>query len=123
MDDIKSEAEIWYLYNSGFAVKTANHFLIFDYYLDSAKGNERCLENGVINTNEIKDLDVIVFVSHKHPDHFNPLIFDWQNDIKTSCPYHQERTGLYWWRYWAYAYRCRRRCSRDSLIWANRPEA
>lgn len=82
MEDMKSKAEIWYLYHSGFAVKTANHFFIFDYYLDSAKGNERSLDSGVINPDELKDLNVIVFASHKHPDHFNPLIFDWQENIK-----------------------------------------
>ena len=82
MDDMKSKAEIWYLYNSGFAVKTANHFFIFDYYLDTAKGKERSLDSGVINPDKLKDLDVTVFVSHSHFDHFKPLIFDWQKNIK-----------------------------------------
>ncbi len=87
------KAEIRYLYNSGFTLKTDRHFFIFDYYLDSPKG---CgLEKGVIDPEEIKDLDVVVFVSHSHPDHYNPRIFSWRktvgkiryvlsDDIKTS---------------------------------------
>jgi L-ascorbate metabolism protein UlaG (beta-lactamase superfamily) len=74
------KAEIWYLFNSGFAVKTEHHFFIFDYYLNSPKS---CgLEKGVINPEEIKDLDVVVFVSHRHPDHYNPCIFGWRKTIR-----------------------------------------
>jgi len=74
------KAEIWYLYHSGFAVKTDTHFFIFDYYLDSPKGHD--LDAGVIDPEEIKDLDVVVFVSHSHGDHYNPAIFDWRKTIK-----------------------------------------
>lgn len=83
MNIIKNEAEIWYLYNSGFAVKTAKHFLIFDYDLDTAEGEIRSLDCGVINPDEIKNLDVTVFVSHSHYDHFNPVIFQWRQEIKS----------------------------------------
>lgn len=73
------KAEIRYLYNSGFTLKTDRHFFIFDYYLDSPKG---CgLEKGVIDPEEIKDLDVVVFVSHSHPDHYNPRIFSWRKTV------------------------------------------
>lgn len=82
MDTADKKAEIWYLYNSGFAVKTANHFFIFDYYLDTAKSKERSLDCGVINAADLKEENVTVFVSHWHPDHFNPVIFDWRQDIK-----------------------------------------
>lgn len=73
-------AEIRYLYHSGFAVKTEHHFFIFDYYLDTPHG---CgLEKGVINPEEIRDLDVVVFASHRHPDHFNPRIFSWRKTVR-----------------------------------------
>lgn len=81
MDKIKCKAEIWYLFNSGFAMKTDKHFLIFDYYIDTPAGENRCLESGVINPDEIKDLDVYVFASHWHPDHFNPVILEWRKNI------------------------------------------
>ena len=74
------EAKIRYLYNSGFTVQTDHHFFIFDYYLDTPNG---CgLNKGVINPDEIKDLDVVVFVSHRHPDHFNRRIFSWRKSIE-----------------------------------------
>lgn len=82
MDNAKGKAEIWYLYNSGFAVKTLRHFFIFDYYLDTSKSKERSLDCGVINPEELKDLNVVVFASHSHFDHFNSVIFDWRSDIK-----------------------------------------
>jgi L-ascorbate metabolism protein UlaG (beta-lactamase superfamily) len=73
-------AEIRYLYNSGFTVKTDSHFFIFDYYLDTPKG---CgLDKGVVDPDEISGLDVVVFVSHRHPDHYNPRIFGWRKAVK-----------------------------------------
>ena len=72
---------VWYLYHSGFAVETARHFLVFDYYLDRPK--EGKLEDGVISPEEIGAFGkkVVVFVSHAHADHFNRVIFSWQEQI------------------------------------------
>lgn len=72
-------AEIRYLYHSGFSIKTDKHFCIFDYYLNTPQSGS--LDEGVINPEEIKDLDVVVFVSHNHSDHYNPVIFDWRKTI------------------------------------------
>ena len=72
-------AEITYLYHSSFAVKTSAHFLIFDYYLDTPHGGG--LSQGVINPAEIRDEDVVVFASHRHPDHYSPRIFGWRAEI------------------------------------------
>ena len=69
------KAKVWYLYHSGFAVQTAEHFLIFDYWKQSPKG--KGLESGVIDLTALKDQDVIVFVSHKHGDHYNRDILNW----------------------------------------------
>lgn len=82
MNDGIKGAKVWYLFHSGFAVKTKGHFLIFDYYLDTAASGERSLDAGVINPEEIKDADVVVFSSHKHGDHFNPVILSWAKEIK-----------------------------------------
>ena len=68
-------AKIWYLYNSGFAVKTAEHFLIFDYWKQRPKG--KGLESGVIDPESLCGEDVIVFVSHSHGDHFSRGILNW----------------------------------------------
>lgn len=55
--------KINYLYHSGFSVETEHHFLVFDYY------------RGPIQLN---DKVTFIFSSHSHPDHFNPVIFEWQ---------------------------------------------
>jgi L-ascorbate metabolism protein UlaG (beta-lactamase superfamily) len=40
------------------------------------------LANGHINAEEIRDLKVRVFVTHGHPDHFDPEIFRWKKAVK-----------------------------------------
>lgn len=61
----KQLIKIEYLYNSGFRVETNTHVLIFDYF----QGNVR-----------LSDKEMFVFCSHGHADHFNPQIFDWQDE-------------------------------------------
>ena len=68
-------AKIWYLYHSGFAVQTAEHFLIFDYWKKSPQG--KGLESGVIDPAALNEHDVIVFASHAHGDHYNREILSW----------------------------------------------
>ena len=74
-----NEADIWYIGHSGFAVKTRNNLLIFDYH------RERDLKHGADSgfvaslLRKPENDHVFVFVSHSHPDHFNPAIFGWQN--------------------------------------------
>lgn len=69
-------ALVRYLDHSGFAVEIGRAILIFDYYND--KGDPRSPEGGVITQEALSEYDrVIVFVSHSHPDHFNPAIYDW----------------------------------------------
>ena len=73
------DAKVWYLFHSGFAVQTAGHFLIFDYWRDKPAGAG--LEGGVIDPEDIRDYDVVVFVSHNHGDHFNRKIFKWAQTV------------------------------------------
>lgn len=72
----------WYLGHSGWAIKTANYLLIFDYYKQGNLPDTPLITNGTINTEEIKDLNVVVFASHAHGDHYMPSIFDWRKDIQ-----------------------------------------
>lgn len=76
---MKNRIEIWYLYHSGFAVKIGEKILIFDYFSDRAANNQPSLYNGVFNPSNFRNFDVYVFVSHQHPDHFNPVILTWMN--------------------------------------------
>jgi len=74
------EAIIWYLGHAGWAVKARNTFLIFDYW-ERGKPDQPCLANGRINPEEVKDLDVYVFSSHAHDDHYDKIIFDWEHAV------------------------------------------
>lgn len=57
--------KVTYIGHSGFAVETEQHILVFDYY-----------------TGEVPAFDpakqIYVFSSHRHADHFNPAILDWE---------------------------------------------
>ncbi len=80
--DLKlKEAIIWHLGWSGWAIKTKNHLLIFDYSTQKSVESPG-LGNGHINPEEIRDLDVIVFASHEHGDHFSPAILEWAKTVK-----------------------------------------
>ena len=87
------EALIWYLGHCGYAVRTQNHLLIFDYQEErdgqepKPQPNHPALENGFIVPDQIKDLRVRVFVTHEHADHFDPVIFEWQETIPDIAYY------------------------------------
>ncbi|MPQ30794.1 MBL fold metallo-hydrolase [Clostridium estertheticum] len=86
------KAKIYYIYHSGFVVKTENHFLIFDYYKEPIENQNRVL----LSPENIKEMkNVYVFSSHSHADHYNPKILEWEkyndniqyilsDDIKTD---------------------------------------
>lgn len=57
--------KVKYIYHSGFTIETDDYFLVFDYY------------RGDI---ELKNKKTIVFSTHKHHDHFNPAVLEWQID-------------------------------------------
>ncbi|MGM0501384.1 MAG: MBL fold metallo-hydrolase [Bacillota bacterium] len=72
-------AEIYHLFHSGVAVKLADKLLVFDYYKDDSTAEQRTLNNGVIGKDLLQEVeDVFVFVTHRHHDHFNRVIFDWE---------------------------------------------
>lgn len=70
------EARVWHIYHSGFAVKTTDHLLIFDYYVDNPASSASAAASIL---QEMSNLAVYVFASHGHGDHFNPAIFDWKH--------------------------------------------
>jgi L-ascorbate metabolism protein UlaG (beta-lactamase superfamily) len=84
------EAAIWYLGHSGWAVRTQDHFLIFDYWeamktmppgVTFVRPDHASLANGYVMPSEIADQNVIVFVSHAHSDHFDPVVLKWKESI------------------------------------------
>jgi len=76
-----TEADIWYLGNSGWGIRTKNHFLIFDYFEGAAKPDVPSLANGHIDPAELANLNVVVFASHEHGDHYDTPIFNWRGAI------------------------------------------
>lgn len=74
--------QVYFLAHSGFAVKTKNHFLIFDYYKTRSKFMRKGLPSGILPIKELKkQKNITVFVSHSHYDHYNPAIFKWEEEL------------------------------------------
>lgn len=71
------EARLWYMGHSGYAIQTKNNLLVFDYFPGGRLPDDPALCNGYIDPQEIAGMDVTVFVSHEHGDHFDPGIFEW----------------------------------------------
>ena len=76
------QAVVWYLYHSGWAVKTRSHLLIFDYTEPPERPSHRSLDAGSVEPAEIADQNVTVFISHSHDDHFDPQILGWRAAVK-----------------------------------------
>ena len=75
------DAVIWYLGHCGYAVETERHLLIFDYIELEERPTERGLAHGFVDPAEIAGRDVVVFVTHSHVDHYDPLILEWRRSV------------------------------------------
>jgi L-ascorbate metabolism protein UlaG (beta-lactamase superfamily) len=80
------EAAVWFLGHCGFAVRTQSHFLIFDYVEKSLEDvydrpDHPSLAAGYIDPDEIARYAVLVFVTHGHIDHYDPVILEWEEKI------------------------------------------
>lgn len=80
------EAYVWYLLHCAYALKTPTKLLIFDYVRSTRDfpdtTSRQSLASGRINPHELKGLDVYVFVTHAHEDHYDPVILDWADKIE-----------------------------------------
>jgi L-ascorbate metabolism protein UlaG (beta-lactamase superfamily) len=79
-------ATVWYLGHAGFAVKVDHKLLIFDYVpklgTTSTDADADGLDDGYIRPSDLEGLEVFVFVSHHHGDHYHREIFTWKNKVK-----------------------------------------
>ena len=86
-------AIVWYLGHCGYAVRTKNHLLVFDYQESNdgrqpkSRPERPSLASGWISPEEIKGFKVRVFVSHSHEDHFDPVIFSWKKIVPDIAYY------------------------------------
>ncbi len=69
------EAVLWHLGHCGWAIKTQQHVLIFDYVPDSYDPAHPGLANGRLTADELRNQNVWIFVTHAHRDHFDPAIY------------------------------------------------
>ena len=74
-------ATVWYLGHAGWAVKTRDHLVIFDYWEFLKPPRQESLANGFIGAAEIADQRTIVFVAHQPADHCDPKTFQWADTV------------------------------------------
>ncbi len=81
-----SAVTVWYMGHSGFAVRVGTKLLVFDYQTehgtpaaDPAAGG---LEDGTIEATDLEGLDVYVFVTHSHSDHYDTAILGWEREVQ-----------------------------------------
>lgn len=94
----EGEAALWYLGHCGWGIKTENRFLIFDYWKGAEPPSTPCLANGHVAPSEVGEMEVVVFVTHEHGDHFDPAIFEWADtfdNITYVYGFHPELTPQY----------------------------
>ncbi len=72
------QLKVTYYLHSGFSCATDRVLLIFDYWL----GEHRELaESKRIDPDSFGKYDeVYVFISHSHPDHFDPVVYEWHRE-------------------------------------------
>lgn len=75
------EAVVWFLGHDGWAIKTKNHLLIFDYFPQGESPASAGLCCGRVDPAEIAGQKVAVFASHFHGDHFTPAVFEWREQV------------------------------------------
>lgn len=85
--------QITYLNHSGFSVEIGKTMLVFDYFpADQAEPEDPGVLTGL---DLAKYEDVLVFVSHAHPDHFDPRIYDWEKNAKCTYVLSYDIPGRY----------------------------
>ena len=72
---MSDRAIVRYFYHSGFSIALRELLLVFDYW----RGLDHDIpEETEILEEQLKNYEqVIVFISHSHPDHLDPVVFGW----------------------------------------------
>lgn len=94
----QGQAQVWFLGHSGWAVKTKEHFLVFDYFCNNWEKapDDSCLSSGHIIPEMLAGQNVTVFSTHAHGDHYDPRIFSWKEsnpDINYVLCWNQDTEG------------------------------
>ena len=76
---MQRQLKVTYHYNSGFSIRVGSTLLVFDYWEGEGR---RLSEVGRLNPGILSAFEqVYVFISHAHPDHLDPVVYDWRNDV------------------------------------------
>ena len=82
---LSQELTVWYLGHCGFAVRVGEKLLIFDYQEEygtaSPDPEAGGLADGIIEPEDLRGLDVYVFASHSHEDHYDPRVLSWEEKV------------------------------------------
>jgi len=85
--DATSTIDVRYLGANGWAVTIGQRVLIFDYQEETDPSpppyGERDLAHGYIDPEELAGLDVCVFVTHSHFDHYDRVIYRWERELES----------------------------------------
>ncbi|MBU0596080.1 MBL fold metallo-hydrolase [Candidatus Bipolaricaulota bacterium] len=79
--------EIRYLGANGWAVTIGSRMLIFDYQEETDPSppsrTSRDLAHGYVRPDELAAYDVYVFVTHSHFDHYDRVIYEWEDQLES----------------------------------------
>ena len=76
---MQKQLKVTYHYNSGFSIQVGSTLLVFDYWEGEGR---RLSEVGRLNQGILKAYEqVFVFISHAHPDHLDPVVYEWRNAL------------------------------------------
>ena len=80
-------ASVHYLGGNSWAVRVGRRLLVFDYVQATGpaspdSGAGRGLARGSIGPADLDSLDVFVFVTHQHADHYDSVIYGWRRHAR-----------------------------------------
>ena len=84
----RPSASVHYLGGNSWAVRVGRRLLVFDYVQVTGPasrdgGAGRGLAHGSIGPADLDSLDVFVFVTHQHADHYDSVIYGWRRDARS----------------------------------------
>ena len=74
--------DITYYHHSGFSCALDDTLLIFDYW--TGENNELPESKRITPEMLAQYKEIVVFVSHEHPDHMDPAVFEWRKDFPVT---------------------------------------